>query len=94
MFLYLQFIKELLIACIAISVVCALPMVTFYQGDGLSSYPESFTLTLAYFSQGNLVLGGQTEYFSVVVADVLTMIIMFGFYIRWRSFHKEVVEES
>ena len=77
----------MLIACLVISVVTILPMITFYNGDGLSAYPDSFTLTLAKFSQGNLVEGDQTQYLSVVVADVLTMIIMFGFYIRWRSFH-------
>lgn len=93
-YLYLKFMQELLIACFLISIINILPLYTFYTGAGLSDYPDSFTLTLAKFTQGNLVLGDQVNYYTVIGCDILTMLVMFGFYIRWRSVHNEAVEQS
>jgi hypothetical protein len=51
-------------------------------------------MTLARFTIGNITNGSQQDYLIVTIADVISMIVLFIFYIHWRSFHKAVIEET
>jgi tellurite resistance protein TehA-like permease len=65
-----------------------------YTSDGLSTYKSSFALTLAKFSLGNLNNGSQKDYIMQSACDVLSMLVLFAFYLHWRSFHNELVESE
>lgn len=86
-YLYLQFIKRLLLTCFVISALLILQLYVNYQDDGLSTYKASFTLTLAKFTLGNLTFADQKTYIMESAVDVLSMVILFGFYIHWRAYH-------
>lgn len=86
-YLYLQFIKRLLLTCFVISALLVLQLYINYQDDGLSTYKASFTLTLAKFTLGNLTFADQKTYIMESAVDVLSMVILFGFYIHWRAYH-------
>lgn len=86
-YLYLQFIKRLLLTCFVISALLVLQLYVNYQDDGLSTYKASFTLTLAKFTLGNLTFADQKTYIMESAVDVLSMVILFGFYIHWRAYH-------
>ena len=70
-----------------------IPLAYNYGGDGLSSYTESFTLTLAKFSIGNLSNADQITYLYLTICDILTMVALFAFYLHWRVFVNELIEE-
>jgi hypothetical protein len=65
-----------------------------FDGDGLATYTKSssFTMTLAKFSLGNLSEADGQTYMIVTFADALSFIVMFFFYLHWRSFHKGVID--
>lgn len=65
-----------------------------FQGDGLATYTKSssFTMTLAKFSLGNLREADGETYLIVTVADALSFLVMFIFYLHWRAFHKDVID--
>jgi hypothetical protein len=65
-----------------------------FDGDGLATYTKSssFTMTLAKFSLGNLSDADGQTYMIVTFADALSFIVMFFFYLHWRSFHKSVID--
>ena len=64
-----------------------------YDGTGLSAYTDSFTLILAKFSLGNLTNADQLTYLTVTICDILTMFFLFGFYVHWRLFVNDQIEE-
>lgn len=72
------------------------PLINNYQGNGLAKYTasQSYSMTLARFTIGNITNGNQMDYLIVTLADVISMIVFFAFYIHWRSFHKAVLEET
>ncbi len=71
---------------ILISCLVAAPMALNYSSTGLSNYADSFTLTLAKLSIGNLSDADQQKYLTITICDILSMIALFGFYIHWRIF--------
>ena len=85
--------KRLLIVSIIISAVLILPLYINYNGTGLNDYKDSFTLTQAKFTIGNLNNEGRRTYIMLGAADFISMLILFFFYLHWRAFHNEVVEE-
>lgn len=72
-----------------------MPMIISYSGTGLSAYTssESFTSYQARLTLGNISNGGRYEYLIVTIADVLSMLILFFFWLHWRSFHNGILEE-
>lgn len=64
-----------------------LPLYLNYFGTGLKDYKDSFTLTLAKFTLGNLDHADQKTYILESVCDVLGMLVLFVFYFHWRAFH-------
>lgn len=90
----MEFLKRLLVTFFIISTLMVLPLYLNYSSDGLKGYKESFTLTLAKFSLGNLNNADQKIYIMESACDVLGMFILFGFYFHWRSFHNDVVTEG
>lgn len=88
----MEFLKRLLITFFIISVLMILPLYLNYFSDGLSGYKDSFALTLAKFSIGNLNNADQRVYIMESACDVLGMIVLFGFYFHWRSFHNNIVD--
>lgn len=90
--MYLEFIKKLFWTCFIISIILILQLYTNFHSNGLSTYRESFAITLAKFSIGNLNGGNATSYYIESACDVMSMIVLFGFYFHWRSFSHETVE--
>ena len=86
--------KRLFIVCIVLSAIMILPLYVNYNGTGLSEYKESFSLTQAKFTIGNLTEEDRKTYILLSAADFLSMIILFFFYMHWRRFHNDIVEES
>ena len=86
-FLYLEFMKRLLIVSIIITAVLILPLYINYNGTGLDDYKDSFTLTQAKFTIGNLNNEGRRTYILMGAADFVSMLILFFFYLHWRAFH-------
>ena len=69
-----------------------IPVIYAYiNGTGLSAYKSSYTIELAKTSLGNLYEGEIYGYLVFTVSDMLSMIVLFGFYLHWRSFHAEAV---
>lgn len=64
---------------------------TYITGTGLSSFKSSYTIQLAKSSIGNIEDGNLTAYLVFTVSDLLSMIVLFGFYLHWRGFHNEAV---
>lgn len=60
--LYLQFLKRLFLTTFIISALLILQIYVNYTSDGLSSYKDSFTLTLAKFTIGNLNMANNKNY--------------------------------
>lgn len=87
LYLYLEFMKRLLVICIVISVLMILPIYINYQGTALNDYQDSFALTQAKFTVGNHEGAGRRIYLALSVCDVLSMLFLFGFYLHWRGFH-------
>ena len=79
---------------ILLSCFSAVTMGFNFSSTGLDSYTSSFTLTLAKFSLGNLSNADQTEYIIITICDILSMITLFGFYVHWRVFISDLIEES
>lgn len=77
---------------ILISCLVAAPIAINYGSKGLQGYADSFTLTLAKFSIGNLSDADQQQYLIITICDILTMIVLFGFYVHWRSFIGDLLE--
>jgi len=75
------------------SAILIFPLVTSYKGSGLSKYTSSssFTMTLAKFTLGNIANGDQQAYLIITISDILTMLVLFLFYIHWRSFHRSTI---
>ena len=71
---------------ILISAFAGVQMAVFYDGNGLVGYADSFSLTLAKFSIGNIQLANRTDYLIVTICDILSMITLFAFYVHWRIF--------
>jgi hypothetical protein len=72
-----------------------LPIVyAFMNGEGLADYKESYMITLAKTSLGNIKNGNQVSYMLFTCADILSMLALFVFYLHWRSFHNEAVSEE
>ncbi len=77
------------------TVVLIIPIVyIFMNGDGMSSYKSSYTIYLAKTSLGNVDNGDRTMYLFMTAADLISMIILFVFYLHWRSFHAEMVSNE
>lgn len=77
------------------TVVLIVPIVyVFMNGKGMSSYKSSYTIELAKTSLGNVEHGDRTMYLFFTAADLLSMIILFVFYLHWRSFHAEMVSNE
>lgn len=93
-YLYSEFIKRLFLTCLIISALMVLPLYLNYNGSGLYGYKDSFSLTLAKFTIGNLELENQKTYILESAADALGMLVLFGFYFHWRSFHNDVVDSE
>jgi hypothetical protein len=75
------------------SAINILPIVyAYFNGTALKKYTESYMITLAKTSLGNLQNGNLTSYLAFTAADILSMLTLFGFYLHWRSFHAEVIE--
>lgn len=85
--------KRLFVACILISTLMILPLYQNYQGTALKNFSETFTITQARFTVGNNLDADQREYIILSACDVLSMLVLFAFYIHWRSFHNSLVEE-
>lgn len=51
-------------------------------------------ITMAKMSLGNIENGNQETYMFITVCDILSMIVLFVFYLHWRSFHEEAVESE
>ena len=93
-YLYLEFMRRLLIALFIMSLISGLSMYYCYHDTGLSEYPDSFMLTLAKFSLGNLNNADQRAYLVVTICDLLNVIIFFVFYLHFRSFYNSTIEDS
>jgi len=94
-YLYLEFMRRLTLTLFLMSVILMFPLVTNFQGTGLSSYSTSgsFTITLAKFTLGNLSNASFQDYLIVTISDVLSMVVLFIFYIHWRHFHRTTIEQ-
>lgn len=86
--------KRLFIVCIVLSAIMILPLYINYNGTGLVNYTDSFSLTQAKFTIGNLTEEDRKTYIMISAADFLAMIILFFFYMHWRRYHNDIVEES
>jgi neutral trehalase len=77
------------------SAILILPLINNYQGSGLAKYTvsSSFTMSIARFTIGNISNGNRSDYLIITISDVLTMLVLFIFYIHWRRFHQAVLEE-
>lgn len=60
----------------------------------MNKYTESYMITLAKSSLGNIADGDTTTYLIFTVCDILSMLVLFFFYLHWRSFHAEAVESE
>ena len=65
----------------------------YMNGTGLKNYKESYMIILAKTSLGNIENGNQLSYILFTIADLLSMLALFVFYLHWRSFHNEAVSE-
>jgi len=75
------------------SAISIAPIVYSYlNGIGLKSYTESYMITLAKTSLGNIIGGDKITYLIFTVCDLLSMLVLFGFYLHWRSFHAEALD--
>lgn len=50
-------------------------------------------MTIAKFTLGNLNNAGQRSYLIVTCADAISFLIMIGFYLHWKAFHKLTIDE-
>lgn len=77
------------------SMVVIMPMIVSYEGTALADYTSSDSVTgvEAKLTIGNISSGGRKEYLIVTIADLLSMLILFLFWLHWRSFHHSVVHE-
>lgn len=73
-------------ACTVVPIIYA-----YINGTGLSSFKSSYTIELAKTSIGNIADGDLYGYLVFTVSDLLSMLVLFGFYLHWRSFHAEAV---
>ena len=79
---------------ILITALVGIPLAYNYNGTGLSGYTDSFTLTLAKFTIGNLSNADQITYLYLTICDILSMIALFAFYLHWRIFVNDLIEEE
>jgi hypothetical protein len=93
-YLYAEFLKRLLITFFVMSALMALPLYLNYNGDGLQGYKDSYALTLAKFTIGNLNNADQKTYIMESACDVLGMLVLFCFYFHWRNFHNNLVSDD
>ena len=77
------------------SAVLIFALIESYHGTGLSKYTSSssFSITLAKFSLGHIENGDKQTYLIITVCDIISMLILFFFWIHWRSFHNSILEE-
>ncbi len=70
------------------SAILIVPIVYSYiNGKGMNKYSESYMIILAKSSLGNFSNADTTTYMIYTVCDILSMIVLFFFYLHWRSFH-------
>jgi len=71
------------------------PLINNYQGNGLAKYAasQSYTMTLARFTIGNISNGNLSDYLIVTISDIMSMLVLFIFYMHWRRFHQAVIDE-
>ena len=95
MYLYFEFLKRLSVALMLMSIAVIMPMVVSYEGTALSTYTSSDSITgvQAKLTIGNISNGGRKEYLIVTISDIVSMLILFLFWLHWRSFHSSVMEE-
>ena len=51
-------------------------------------------MILAKFSIGNLSNADQVAYLTITICDILTMFFLFGFYVHWRMFVNDQIDEE
>ena len=90
--MYLEFVKRLGVTLLIMSAINIVPIVySFQNGKALDSYTKSYMIYLAETSLGNIQNGDRTTYMMFTVCDILSMLVLFFFYLHWRSFHNETV---
>ena len=80
----------LLIFC---SVISALQLYNNYTGIGLSAYPVSFSIRLAYFSLGNNNTQTQEQMYLQCSLACLQAIVLMIFGISWRASSHLIIKE-
>lgn len=77
------------------STVVVMPMIVSYEGTALSTYTssESVTGTQARLTIGNISNGDRKNYLILTISDILSMLILFVFWLHWRSYHASVIDE-
>jgi hypothetical protein len=93
--MYLEFVKRLGFTLLIMSAINMIPIIyAFQKGQALDSYTKSYMIYLAETSLGNISNGDRTAYLIFTICDILSMFVLFLFYLHWRSFHNEAVEEA
>jgi len=77
------------------SITVIMPMVVSYGGIALSDYTASDSITgvEAKLTIGNISNGARKDYLIVTIADLVSMLIFFIFWMHWRSFHNSVLQD-
>lgn len=76
-----------------ISAVLIFPLMVNYQGSGLDSYTsQSFTTTLARLTIGNISNGDREDYLIITISDIISVLILFFFWVHWKSFHNSLLD--
>ena len=73
----------------------SIPLIhSYYNGTALEKYTDSYMISMARTSLGNIQNGTESDYIIYTVCDLVSMFVLFIFYLHWKSFHKTTVDEE
>ena len=77
------------------SIVVIMPMIISFEGTALSTYTSSDSVTgiQAKLTIGNTTNNDRKNYLIFTISDIVSMLILFIFWLHWRHFHKTTLED-